>query len=106
MIKITVYKDVTDAIQQLKMVGHAAYADPGYDIVCAAVSSAAYMTANTVTDVIKATPKLRVSDGQMYLKLDYSDAHKCSAVMQGFVLHMLSLQEQYKQYITVTISEV
>ncbi len=87
--------------------GHADYAEEGSDIVCAAVSSAAYMTANTVTDVLKVTPKtLRVNDGEMYLKLDESVAHKCQSIMQGFVLHMLSLSEQYKQYITVTISEV
>lgn len=104
MIKVDFFG--TSPVLGFNISGHSGFAEEGSDIVCAAVSSAAYMTANTVTDVIKATPKLRVSDGQMYLKLDYSDAHKCSAVMQGFVLHMLSLQEQYKQYITVTISEV
>ncbi len=104
MIKVDFFG--TSPILGFYVSGHADYAEEGSDIVCAAVSSAAYMAANTVTDVIKVTPKLRVNDGEMYLKLDVADAHKCSAVMQGFVLHMLSLAEQYKQYITVTISEV
>ncbi len=104
MIKVDFFG--TSPVLGFNISGHAGYAEEGYDIVCAAVSSAAYMTANTVTDVMKVTPKLRVNDGDMYLKLDISDAHKCSSIMQGFVLHMLSLQEQYKQYITVTISEV
>lgn len=104
MIKVDFFG--TSPVLGFSISGHAGFAQEGSDIVCAAVSSAAYMTANTVTDVLKATPKLRVSDGDMYLKLDISDAHKCSCVLQGFVLHMLSLQEQYKQYITVTISEV
>ncbi len=87
--------------------GHAGYAVEGADIVCAAVSSAAYMTVNTVTDVLNITPAtLSVDDGNMYLKLDKNDAQKCSDVMKGFVLHIRSLEEQYKQYITVTISEV
>ena len=105
MIKVDFFG--TSPVMGFYISGHADFAEEGSDIVCAAVSSAAYMTANTVTDVIKVTPKtLRVNDGEMYLKLDVSTAHKCSAVMQGFVLHMLSLSEQYKQYITVTISEV
>ncbi len=104
MIKVDFFG--TSPVMGFYISGHSDYAEEGADIVCAAVSSAAYMTANTVTDVIKVTPKLRVNDGEMYLKLDISDAHKCAHVMQGFVLHMLSLGEQYKQYITVTISEV
>ena len=87
--------------------GHSGYAEEGLDIVCAAVSSAAYMTANTITEILNITPEeLSVSDGNMCLKLDELSAHKCSDIMQGFVLHLSSLAEQYKQYITVTISEV
>ncbi len=104
MIKVDFFG--TSPVLGFHISGHADYAKQGSDIVCAAVSSAAYMTANTITDVLKVTPKLRVNDGDMYLKLDYTNAHKCSSIMQGFVLHMLSLGEQYKQYITVTISEV
>ncbi len=105
MIKVDFFG--TSPVMGFHISGHADFAQEGSDIVCAAVSSAAYMTANTVTDVYEVTPKkLRVNDGDMYLKLDVAGAHKCSAVMQGFVLHMLSLAEQYKQYITVTISEV
>lgn len=105
MIKVDFFG--TSPVLGFNISGHSGFAEQGFDIVCAAVSSAAYMTANTVTDVLKVTPKtLRVNDGEMYLKLDESVAHKCQSVMQGFVLHMLSLSEQYKQYITVTISEV
>ena len=105
MIKVDFFG--TSPVLGFNISGHADYAQQGYDIVCAAVSSAAYMTANTVTDVVKAQDvKLRVKGGDMYLKLGLPDAHKCRDIMQGFVLHMLSLSEQYKQYITVTISEV
>ena len=87
--------------------GHSGYAEEGEDIICAAVSSASYMTANTITEVLKVKPlELFVSDGNMCLKLDELSAHKCSDIMRGFVLHLSSLSEQYKQYIKVTISEV
>ncbi|MBQ8860835.1 MAG: ribosomal-processing cysteine protease Prp [Ruminococcus sp.] len=87
--------------------GHSGFAEEGSDIVCAAVSSAAYMTANTITEICKENPsELFEEDGLMVLKLDESSAHKCADIMQGFVLHLSSLSKEYKQYITVTISEV
>ena len=45
---ILVRKDSTGAYQGFTCMGHAGYAKRGKDIVCAAVSSAAIMSANTV----------------------------------------------------------
>ncbi len=87
--------------------GHSGYSEQGSDIVCAAVSSAAYMVANTITDVLKIEPLvLYENDGEMRLELDESSAQKCSDIMSGFVLHLNSLSKEYKKYIKVTISEV
>ena len=50
--------------------GHAG-GEAGTDIVCAAVSSAAYLVANTVTEVMGLRPReLRAEDGDMLLELD------------------------------------
>ena len=35
-----------------EILGHSGYAESGKDIVCSAVSSAAYMTENNITDVM------------------------------------------------------
>ncbi len=78
----------------------------GDDIICAAVSSAAYMTANTITDVLNCSPDLKVLDGDMYLKLETKEAYKCADILSGFYMHIVQLQKQYKKYISVTISEV
>lgn len=96
----------SELVTGFRISGHSGYADEGFDIVCSAVSSATYMTANTITEIIKATPEIEENDGELYLKLDETDAQKCAQVMQGFVLHIRSLCEQYPKYITVTISEV
>lgn len=104
MIKVVFFGD--SPVLGFHISGHAGYSDNGSDIVCAAVSSAAYMTANTITDIICANPIVSVSDGDLYLKLEPDAAALCTYILQGFKLHMLSLQEQYKNYITVTISEV
>ena len=87
--------------------GHSGYSEHGSDIVCAAVSSAAYMVANTITEILKVEPlQLYENDGEMRLELDESSAQKCSDILSGFVLHLHSLSEEYKKYIKVTISEV
>ena len=55
--------------------------------VCAAVSSAAYMAANTITEIIGDKAKATVSDGAMYFKVkNPSDA--AIMVLDGLRLHL------------------
>lgn len=93
-------------IVEFSIKGHSGYDEIGNDIVCAAVSSAAYMAANTITDVIGAEPEIDLSDGFLVLKLSLQDALKCSVVTEGLKLHILALSEQYENFIKVKISEV
>lgn len=93
-------------ITEFSISGHSGYSESGSDIVCAAVSSAAYMAANTITDVIGANPSLQVSDGFLSLKLSLQDAERCSVITEGLRLHVLALSEQYQNFIVVKISEV
>lgn len=78
----------------------------GEDIICAAVSSAAYLTANTITDVIKADAKVDTEDGYMLVRVSSKEAKDCRNVFAGFKLHMLGLEEQYPQNINVSYTEV
>ena len=87
--------------------GHSGYSESGCDIVCAAVSSAAYMTANTVTDVLGLDPELSIDDGDMLLKLKtMTDADRASDILEGFRLHIEGLQGQYPKFINIIITEV
>ena len=80
--------------------------EAGQDILCAAVSSAAYLTANTITDVIKASAKVTVEDGYMLVRVSPKEAKDCRNIFAGFKLHMLGLEEQYPQNINVSYTEV
>ena len=51
MIFVRFLSEASGNLVGFVMEGHAGYADPGEDIVCAAVSSVAYMTANTITEI-------------------------------------------------------
>ena len=87
--------------------GHSDINPEGPEILCSAVSSAAYMAANTVTEIIGLEPELYVDDGDMYLKLKTEiEAERCRDIFDGMRLHLSSIEEQYKDYIKLTYSEV
>ncbi|MBQ3057470.1 MAG: ribosomal-processing cysteine protease Prp [Clostridia bacterium] len=68
--------------------------------VCAAVSSAAYMAANTITEIIGDKAKATVSDGEMYFKVkNPSDA--TIKVLKGLKLHLTELSMQYSNNIKI-----
>ncbi len=73
-------------------------------LVCASVSSAVYMTVNTITDVIGDKADIHENDGEMTVKL-FSVSSETKVLIKGFMLHMLQLSEQYPDCIKV-ISEV
>ena len=69
-------------------------------IVCAAVSSAAYMAANTVTDIIGDKAEIFVDDAVMrfYVK----NPSDCTVkVLEGLRLHLTELSEQYGSNIII-----
>ena len=83
--------------------GHAG-GSAGTDIVCAAVSSAVYMAANTVTDVIKIHADISEQDGRFRFSANADDT-SAAAVLDGLKLHLTELSKQYPKKIKV-ITEV
>jgi hypothetical protein len=86
--------------------GHSGSEAKGNDIICAAVSSAAYMTANTITDVIKADAEVMEKDGLMLVRVSDKSVRDCRCIFAGFKLHMLGLEEQYPDNMIVSYMEV
>ncbi|MBR1778986.1 MAG: ribosomal-processing cysteine protease Prp [Clostridia bacterium] len=87
--------------------GHSAYDECGKDIVCAAVSSAAFMAVNTITDILKVDAEAMVNkSGNMFFKVKREDLSHCKDILIGFKLHMISLEEIYPKNITVNYLEV
>lgn len=86
--------------------GHSGAGEEGNDIVCAAVSSAAYMTANTITDVVGIQASVSVKDGYMDCKIAPEDVKVCFPLLKGLRLHLLALRQQYPQNIQIIDTEV
>ena len=85
--------------------GHSGYAEAGQDIVCAAVSTAVTMAEATINEVCGAKAKVRVKeeDARVTLTLPTScdEEETVQAVLAGFMLTLLSIQEDYPDYIEV-----
>ena len=105
MIKVRFFG--TDPVFGFHITGHSDINPEGPEVLCAAVSSAAYMTANAVTDVIGLDPELDVKDGDMYLKVrTETEAEKCRLLFDALRLHLSTLAQDYPKYLKVTYSEV
>ena len=81
--------------------GHSGAGTAGNDIICASVSSAAYMTANTITDVIMLNADISVQDGYMELVLN-ENLPEAQQILEGLRLHLTSLADEYPNKIKVT----
>ncbi len=73
-------------------------------IVCAAVSSAAYMTANTITEIVGDRCKIDFDDALMRVEVK-APTQKTVAVLEGLRLHLTELSKQYSKRIKI-ITEV
>ena len=105
MITVTFFKS-EDVLSGFRVSGHSDYSEQGSDIVCAAVSSATYLAANTITDVQHINAEVTERDGFMSLKLPQNEAENARVILARLELHLTALSEQYNKYIKVKISEV
>ena len=94
-----------DRITGFSISGHSGYAEAGSDIVCAAISAVVTMAEATINDVCGAKAKVRVKDEQARITLtlptscDEEDA--VQAVLSGMMLTLISMREDYPDYIEV-----
>lgn len=86
--------------------GHAGYGTEGTDIVCAAVSSALQLTANAITDILKADAMVTVDGETVELVLSEHFELTAQKFLEALYLHLNILAEEYSDYIDLTVMEV
>ena len=104
MIKVKFYLS-DKLIKGFEISGHSGSADKGEDIICASVSSAAYMAANTVTDVLFIKSCVKEHDGKMKLIIK-EELSEAQPILKGLRLHLESLAGDYPKNIKVTTSQI
>lgn len=85
--------------------GHSGYAEAGSDIVCAAVTTAVKFAECTINDVLgnHANTKVYEDEPRITLTLPAAcdDEDAVQDVLNGFILTVLSLRDDYPDYIEV-----
>ncbi len=100
MIKARFFTTDEKKISGFEIKGHSGSADSGEDVICAFASSAVYMTANTLTDVMNIEADIKVSDGYISLKV-LSNLSEAQQILEGLRLHLESLAGDYPDNIKV-----
>ncbi len=100
MIKARFHTTDKNEICGYEISGHSGSADRGEDVICAFVSSAAYMAANTLTEIVNAQADIEVKDGFMSLAVT-SNLSEAQQILEGLRLHLESLAGDYPDNIKV-----
>ncbi len=108
MVKAKIFNLKSGKIIGFEISGHSGFAAYGKDIVCAAISSAAYMTINIVVELLKvsADVKINENEGHMRFRVSEDNALKCKLVFEGLKLHLILLEEIYPKNLKVSYEEV
>lgn len=105
MTRINFFRNNDDLLVGFECKGHTGAGCEGEDIVCAFISSACYLVANTVTEIMKMDAKASATDGFMRLQIK-SSPQQAQDILNGLVLHLTELQKDYPDNIKVTTTEV
>ena len=105
MIRAVFFKNCEGLLSGFYISGHSEMAEAGNDVLCAFVSSAAYLTANTVTEIIGADADAEAEDGEMRLTVN-EKLTECQTILAGLILHLEETEKQYPENLNVTITEV
>lgn len=108
MIYIEFIVDTRQKIHSVEMMGHAGYADSGYDIVCAAVSSQVISVENSLHQLLNIPVEVSIDDIEGgYLKLTLPSieqkqlAHDAQLLMKHLRFALEVTAESYPEYIKI-----
>lgn len=86
--------------------GHAGFAESGEDIVCASISSAVQLTANTLTEIFHINADIAVSENSITIKLPECCSEDGIKILEGLKLQAELLKNDYPKFIQIKHTEV
>lgn len=105
MINIRI-KEKADRILSYEVSGHAEFDEPGYDIVCAAVSILSITTANNLHKMAQILPKAEMDDdGYIKVELPVSlskiQTEQAQFIMLFFKNAMYDVVAEYSEFVEI-----
>ncbi len=99
MIKFAIYRGKGDKVTRLAIKGHSGYAEKGFDIVCAAVSTALWMAIKGIEDQGLAEVSYEQDDAFVDCRLSEQRDSAADAILNSLLLTVNELAKQYKKNI-------
>ena len=93
-----------DLISGFTISGHSTSDEDDFPgkIVCASISSAAYLTANTLIEVVRADVEAEVDDETGFMSVNLKSKFQESQVtLTGLKIHLEQLAKQYRNHLKV-----
>ena len=106
MIEVTFYSEGS-RLTGFTVQGHSGLADPGKDVLCAAVTSAVRLAECAVNDVLglEAAVKVKKKDASISLKLPgglgQTNESTCQTLLTALMVYCVQLHEEYPENIIV-----
>lgn len=110
MIHITFKKNDTNQWIAYEISGHAEFANPGEDIVCAAVSALAITTCNSIEQIANYQPIVDVEEelgGFLYVEtlseLTDTQQNITQILLENLYLGLQSVVDEYPDFVRMTV---
>ncbi|MCI7767419.1 MAG: ribosomal-processing cysteine protease Prp [Oscillospiraceae bacterium] len=102
MIKAVFYTE-NGRLCGFSLSGHAGYGTAGNDVACSAVSSAAELTCNTITEFFGDDADVSVSENTLTLRLKNEGCENSRRLMESFKAHLGFISEEFPRSIQIII---
>lgn len=109
MIKVTISRMKDGRIGRFLVEGHAAYDEPGKDIVCAGVSAVTVGTVNAIEALLGKQLEARMKDGYLLVHIpgkQHDPEGKLQLLLESMVVMLESIKESYGAYIALKNTQI
>ncbi|MFW5647953.1 MAG: ribosomal-processing cysteine protease Prp [Candidatus Alkaliphilus sp. MAG34] len=110
MILISIYRNSNKAIERFVIEGHAHMADPGKDIVCAAVSALGQTTVLSLRQIANIDIEYEIKKGYLGCKLPKKltgkELYESELLIDTMLLGLKNIQEGYPKHVKIRDKEV
>lgn len=104
MIAVVVGRNEAQELVSCVITGHAEYDDPGYDIVCAAVSALSATAILGLMQVAKQKGRYENESGRCEIECFGPIAPASQAILETMLLGLVEISRQYADFVTVSDS--
>ena len=109
MIAVTIYQNHSGQYVRIHCIGHAGFAKPGEDIICAAVSVLVINTLNAIEAFTqeKFEAETDQETGLIDIRFHQQIGHEAELLLKTMILGLQDIQDKYgKDYSFLTFKEV